>query len=165
MSTFIFMIILFTMFGDETAWGEGKGTHMCTSSEKHLWHPVSLLGKTMLIIELIIRGRVNERIKKLVKHLCEAISQEVFYTFYISTTSFMILKIPYIFRKKLQGNYYNNYREKKFTISAAKNIGFEYFYIYTKSLLLHIAYLGRIWWKLQTHYFFWKCFFWHVHIQ
>ena len=45
MSTFIFMIILFTMFGDETTWGEDKGTHMCTSSEKHLGHPVSLLGK------------------------------------------------------------------------------------------------------------------------
>ena len=45
MSSFIFTIILFTMFGDETAWGEGKGTHMCTSSEKHLGHPVSLLGK------------------------------------------------------------------------------------------------------------------------
>ena len=45
MSTFISMIILFTMFGDETAWGEGKGIHMCTSTEKHLGHPVSLLGK------------------------------------------------------------------------------------------------------------------------
>ena len=45
MSTFISMIILFTMFGDETAWGEGKGTHMCTSSEKHMGHTVSRLLK------------------------------------------------------------------------------------------------------------------------
>ena len=45
MSTFIFMIILFTMFGDETTWGEDKGTHMCTSSEKHMGHPVSRLLK------------------------------------------------------------------------------------------------------------------------